>query len=223
MSNKGKKYKKLQGFEQATPESERAATAFMDWYGANFERIKSKLIFGHLFDDELATDTALMIYDNIALKGTALLDYQFYFLRAYHTNRIAKAKRVNYETPIIEHYNHFREERVYDYEADPFDATERLRNRIFSKTETLDFDYERYELTVDQLTTEMLDYVRGKYEPFAVSLFEIYVGLLPDTSYKRLSKMLGIPRTKVWTSIGPIRKDLAERFQSRKSFLLSVI
>jgi hypothetical protein len=194
--NKGKKYVKLQGFEQATPESEEAAQLFLGWYGANFERIKSKLIFGHLYDDELATDTALMVYDNIALKRFVVVDYQAYFLRAYHTNRIAKAKRKTHETDL---------------------------SGVECKEELQDFDYEQYELIVDLLNTEMLDYVRETYDPLSVSLFEIYVGLLPNTSYKRLSELLGIPVTRVWTSIGAIRKDLALQFQSRKDFMLSQI
>jgi len=218
--NKGKKYKKLQGFEEPTELSQANATAFMYWYGKNFERLRDKLIFAHLYDDEVATDTALTIYDNIALKGVVILDYQFYFLRAYHTNRVAKANRkareISYDEGL---YNEFNK---MDNGREP------TSNRTSLAVAQLiaaapDFDYEEYELAVDQLSTEMLDYVRANYDPLSVSLFEIYVGLLPGISYKKLSALLGIPVTRIWTSLGEIRKDLAERFAERKENLLSVI
>lgn len=219
--NKGKKYVKLKGFEQATPQSEKAAQNFMGWYGDNFERIRDKLIFGHLYDDELATDTALMIYENIALKRFIVVDYQAYFLRAYHTNRIAKAKRRVYESPFIDSLGMTDKQSEDETEISPEYAA--LYQQLHGKADTPDFDYEQYELAVDQLNTEMLDYVRATYDPLSVSLFEIYVGLLPNTSYKRLSELLGIPVTKVWTSIGAIRKDLAERFAYRNAFMLSQV
>jgi hypothetical protein len=56
-----------------------------------------------------------------------------------------------------------------------------------------------------------------------VSLFEIYVGLSPDISYKRMSIILGIPATRIWPVIGRIKKDLVKRFDGRRGFLLSAV
>lgn len=184
--NKGKQYAKLKGYEEATPESEERANEFMQWYGDNFNRLRDKLIFTHLYDDEVATDTALIVYDNIALKRFVVVDYQAYFLRAYHTNRVAKLKRRVYETELAQ------------LQDEPFIA---------------DLDHEEREEAVDRLNNEMLEYVRASYDPFSTSLFEIYIGLLPDTSYKRLAALLGLPDSQVWTRIGVIRKDLAQRFK----------
>lgn len=221
--NKGKKYVKLQGWEEATPQSEARAKAFMDWYGDNFDRLRDKLIFSRLYDDELATDTALMVYDNIALKQFIVVDFQAYFLRAYHTNRIAKAKRRVYESPLVTDW--WDSLRIMNEEM-PTETSakyEPLYRELHGKADTPEFDYEQYEQAVYQLQVEMLDYVWANYDPLSVSLFEIYTGLLPDTSYKRMSAMLGISETRIWTSIGAIRKDLALRFQSRKDFLLSLV
>lgn len=221
--NKGKKYVKLQGWEEATPQSESRAKAFMDWYGDNFDRLRDKLIFSRLYDDELATDTALMVYDNIALKQFVVVDFQAYFLRAYHTNRIAKAKRRVYEDSVTE-FMVTMEERTSTETAVRGEAEFEKRYAATHKiTDTPAFDYEQYEQAVYQLQVEMLDYVRANYDPLSVSLFEIYTGLLPDTSYKRMSAMLGISETRIWTSIGAIRKDLVLQFQSRKDFLLSLV
>ena len=195
--NKGKKYKKLRGFEQATPESEAAARKFMDWYGSNFEKLKRELIYkGRGFDDEIATDTALTIYDAIALKGAQIESYKHYYFRAYHTNclRAAQAKKNN--TVSIDE-----------------------GTTVIAST----FNYETYEAVVDQLNTEIIEYVRANYDEVAVALFEIYIGLQPDISYRRLSVLLNIPFTKIETKIGAIRKDVAVRFNPRKDFLLSLI
>lgn len=187
--NRGKKYKKLQGCEQATPESEARARHFMEWYGATFDELREKLIYEHLFDDEVLTDTALYLYDCIALKGFIIQDYKFYYLRAYHTARLAKLKKR------------------------PFEIHDEDRLEQLSASE---FNTEQYENTVAALNTEILYYVREKYDPFAVSLFEIYIGLQPDISYKRLAALLGVPITQVWTNIGAIRKDVSTKFNKKK-------
>lgn len=196
--NKGKKYKKLKGYEQPTPETAKRARDFMDWYGENFQDLRDRLIYDHLYDDEIATDTALHLHECIALKGFIIKDYKFYYLRAYHTARLAHLKKRRYDLPLDD-------------------------EETYLQLEACDFDYETYERVVDELNGEILEYVRANYDEIAVSLFEIYIGLQPDTSYRRLSVMLDIPVTKIWVSIGAIRKDVAERFAERKEYLLSII
>jgi len=195
-SNKGKKYVKLRGGEVATPENEARARGFLDWYGAHSETIRKRLIYDHLYDDEIATDTMLGVYDCIAFKGLEVRDYKFYFLRAYHTNYLAAQKRKS--APPVS-----------------MDDTDMLV--------APDFDYDTYEQTVDTLKTEITDYVRNNYDPAACSLFEIYIALYPEMSYKNLAKMLGYPATRVWPIIGQIRKDVLRHFGARKDNLLSAL
>lgn len=204
-SNKGKKYVKLRGGEVATPENEARAREFLNWYAANIDTISRKLIYDHLYDDEVATDTMLGVYDCIALKGLVVRDYKFYFLRAYHTNYLAAQKRRNVAQVSI-------------------DAPLGVDGRCISDMLVApDFNYEAYEETVDALKTEITNYVRDHYDPAACSLFEIYIALQPEMSYKKMARMLGFPATRVWPVIGAIRKDVLQRFAARKDYLLSCL
>lgn len=196
--NKGKKYKKLTGFEMATPESEAKARDFMEWYGANFEALKRELYYkGRFFDDEVATDTALIIYDAIALKFAKVESYKHYFFRAYHTNAIKKARDEGRELA-----------QTHELDSGTFELPAPT------------FDYDTYEREVNAFSEEVLNYVRAKYPPYECSIFEIYIGLQPDTSYDKLSALLGISRTTVWQTIGAIRKDVGGEFKTRKGNLL---
>jgi len=200
--NKGKKYIKLRGGEIATPENEARAQKFMRWYGYNVEYIRERLIFDHLYDDEVATDTMLYLYECIALKGLAIDKYKWYYLRAYHTNLLAAKKKRGESLKGIVYID---DEKVHAQLLAP------------------DFDYAAYESAVDLLKGEILEYVRATYDPVAVSLFEIYVSLQPEMSYKKLAAMLGYPLQKIWPVIGAIRKDLALRYAEKRYFLLSII
>lgn len=85
------------------------------------------------------------------------------------------------------------------------------------------FDSKLYEEVVETLSAEVFEYVRGRYDDVSISLFEIYIGLAPEVSYKRLANMLGIPEFKVWPAIGKIKKDVAAKFGHRKNVLLSLV
>lgn len=184
--NTGKKYVKLRGGETPTREAEARAQDFLQWYGANCEYIRERLIYAHLYDDALATDTMLNMYDGIALKGHDIRDYKFYFLRAYHTNFIAKRRGADWVDLDFD---------VEDTSADVEDSA------------------------IDQILVEVLDYVRDNFSPAECSLFEIYVGLLPDISYSKLAKMLGLSLSQVWQVIGAIRKDLKTHYKARYVYL----
>lgn len=197
--NKGKKYKKLTGLEMATPESEAKARDFMEWYGANFEDLKRELYYkGRTFDDEVATDTALLIYDAIALKGAKVESYKHYFFRAYHTNAIKSAR----------------------------DTVTHLANHVELDGVVLaasSVDLDTYEREVDIFSAEVLEYVREWFSPFDCSIFEIYIGLHPETSYNKLSALLGIPRFTIYTTIGAIRKELAAEFAQKRDYLRTLV
>lgn len=204
--NKGKKYKKLTGFEVPTIGDERRARNFMAWYGAHFEELKTALYFkGRVFDDQIATDTALLIYESIALKGYKIASYADYFFRAYHTN--AMKAQVN----------------DVEYAKNHQSTDTQHRPGIAETIPASEFDYALYESLVDALNTEVLEYVRANYCDFDTCIFEIYLGLQPDISYKRLAAMLDIPITKIWQAVGTIKKDVQAHFKGRKEYLLSLI
>lgn len=189
-NNKGKKYVKLTGNEIATPAAQARANAFLQWYATSDMR---QFIKPHLYNDEMATDTMLSIYNAIAFKGLECRDPKFYFLRAYHTNCVAAKKNARYDTVGLE-------------ETGALAAP--------------DFDYESYERAVDKLKSEIMEYVRTNYDAAECSIFEIYVTLLPDVSYKRLAKMLGFPAHHIWPVIKAIKNDVAAVFAERRDFLL---
>lgn len=186
--------KKYKKFQQATPESKVKAREFMDWYGANYGAIKNKI---GVFEEDTANDTALYIYDNIAYKHIEINDFWGYFLRAYHTARLPKYKPKYAQAEI------------------GLEEAPQLR--------APDFNYEKYEATVEQINTEILEYVRAKYKPYSASLFEIYVGLQPEVSYTSLAQLLNIPFHKIRYSIREIVKDVGPRFENRKDNLLSMV
>lgn len=207
-NNKGKKYRKLVGGETATKESLRAARAFMGWYGLRFEDLRDRLIYAHKFDDEVATDTALKIYDDIAIKGTVINGkYKWYYFRAYHTNYIAAMKK--------------RGENVARF--DSLDDVDEEGAPRFTDIAAPDYDAHNFEHAADILRNEVLEYVRGKYAQEAVSLFEIYMELQPEISYKKLAVLFGMPHQKIWQAIGEIKRDVAQHFEARRDFLLSII
>lgn len=200
--NKGKKYVKLNGNEIATEENEARAVDFMQWFGANFDVLRCKLLYGQYWDDQVATDTALYLYECIAFKGLRIDNYKWYYLRAYHTALLTSKKK----------------------DGDQRAAYVSIDEPEYGVTLAApSFDYVTYEKELDAIQTEILDYVRSAYDQVSVSLFEIYVTLQPEMSYKKLARMLGYPANKIWPVIGSIRKDVAVRFADRRGFLLSLL
>lgn len=196
--NTGKKYIKLRGDEVPTKSNENGAADFMDWYADNESKLKRYVYGGgYEVDEDLFSDTMLSIYDAIALKGAKVVNYTKYFLFSY------RAALIN------------REKRKAQARLVPLSDE--------SDTPETDFDSGEYEKIVETLNAEVMRYVRDNFDERAVSLFEMYVGLSPDISYKRLSEMLGIPFVTVWQSIGNVKKEVVKRFEGRKDFLLSMI
>lgn len=168
----------------ASPENEAKARAFMDWYGANMDKLR---YYVQDYDEDIFTDAFLRAYDAIARRGTSVKDYVGYFLRTYRATFLDSKK-----TPIVG----------------------KVDERVVENLPASDFDSRAYEEVVEMINTEVLEYVRENYDEVAVSLFEIYVGLSPDISYKRMSNILGIPATKIWPVIGQIKKDVVKRFSA---------
>lgn len=187
--NTGKKYIKLTGDEVATPEDLARANAFKIWFGGEYNALR-KCIFAEHFDDDTFTDTFLVLYDTIALKGAVINNYKFYFLRAYHTARLAGKKRA----------------RVDIIDLDNIDV-------VAPEIESADIWGDFFE-------TEILEYVRGSFDAYTVSIFEMYVGLQP-ISCRKLALILGLFPNDVWQTIDAIKKDLLFRYADRVGFILS--
>lgn len=163
----------------------------MDWYGANMDKLRRLVL---VYDEDIFTDSFLRAYDAIARQGTLVKNNTAYFLQTYRATFLDRKK-----TPMV----------------GSTDVS------LLANLPASDFDSQTYEDAVGVINTEMMEYVRNHYSEVAVSLFEIYVGLSPDISYKRISKILGIPDTKIWPVIGQIKKDLVKRFGGRRDYLLS--
>ena len=73
------KYIKLRGDEVPTPDNEKRAREFMDWYAANMNRLRYYARgAGYPLDDDLFSDAMLRVYDAIALKGVQVKDYRIF-------------------------------------------------------------------------------------------------------------------------------------------------
>lgn len=198
-----RKYTKLLGHEVAAPDNEKRAKAFMRWFSLRFDRLRTEWLYAGKFDDEVATDTAMYIYDSIALKGTKIIGkYKSYYLRAYHNRlKAVRMKQARLAAATV-------------WLDDP-----EVNLDLAAPT----FDYEHFEALVDAVNNEMMEYVRERYPPLDASLFEIYIALQPNMSYKRMGKMLGYSPNKIWPVIGAIRRDLALKFVARRDYLLSLV
>ena len=179
----------------ASPENEIKACAFMNWYGANMDKLRHYAQGNGLeYDEVLFTDAFLRAYDAIARRGTSIKDNVGYFLQTYRATVLDSKK-----TPIVG----------------------KVDEHVVTNLPASEFDSDTYEEVVETINVEVMEYVRERYDEVAVSLFEIYVGLSPDISYKRMSNILGIPAARIWPVIGQIKKDLVKRFDGRRGFLLS--
>lgn len=147
-------------------------------------------LFAEHFDDEIFTETFLTIYDNIALKGAVIANYKYYYLRAYHTARLGAKKKARVDT--------------IDLDGIDLVAPE----------------FENADIWGDFFETEILEYVRGSFDAYTVSIFEMYIGLQP-ISCRKLALTLGLFPNDVWQIIDAIKKDLHYRFADRVDFILS--
>lgn len=197
--NKGKKYKILKGDEVATPQSTKKARAFILWYGRNYERLRAKI---KAWDDEIATDTALKIYESIELKDLSIDSYKHYYFRAYHTNAL-KSKRDEMTANVI------------------FSSLSNNPNAVELEAPALPEEAPPDDL--ETLKGVILDYVLTKYSPFDSSVFEIFVGLQPNISCRGLSIMLGLGTAQVYEIVTKIRRDVAEQFKGEKDNLLLLV
>lgn len=169
---------------EPTPENEAKAHDYMNWYAKNMHRVR-QCIPGSEFNEDIASDALLRCYNAIARGGTTIHDNLRYFLKTYRATFLDTRKA----SGILR--------------ADEVDVT---------CTSVAEADTAGYEEAVEGLRMEMLDYVRNRCEAPASIVFEIYAELYPIASYPFLSRMLGIPRSRVKTWVGGVKKDLIAHF-----------
>lgn len=212
-TNKGKKYMKLTGDEIATPEAERKAKHFLDWFGAIYPHIKKRM---RDHNEEIAVDTMLQIYNDILYKGVRIQNYRGYFLMAYNTTKLKRAVdearrqtthySIDEAMPLKDNYRRTEDQKTW---AEFFAAP--------------DFDYELHETILAQIDEEMLEYVRREFSPAEISIYEIYTGLQPAVSYGVMAKMLGISEQRIYRTVSAIKRELKENFTERRAYLLAIV
>lgn len=192
-TNTGKKYIKLQGYETPTPENEARAREYMNWYASNMKKL------------EYYVQGSGGVFDEDIFNYTFLRVYDAIALKGLHIKDYTGCFIRSYRNTYI---NSKKVDRTADLDIDIPDT---------------DFNSYQYEEVVETLNSEVMEYVQDNYDEVSVSLFEMYVGLAPDISYKKLATMLGYPEFKIWPVIGKIKKDVTKRFGERKDFLLSIV
>ena len=194
---KKRKYIKLTGNEIITEKARKHAEEFSVWFSNNRRRLTC-MIYSNCLDEDVMHDTYLHIYDCISYKGITIKDFKWYFLTSYYRKLIYKKQTA----PL-----------VIDIEDDTYPEVRTLTaNQPDSKTS---------EETIRKINNEIMDYVRKKYGAVDFSIFEMYIKLFPEISYKKLSEMIDYPFNKVWPVMSQIRKDVVQNFKKRKDFLLS--
>lgn len=192
-TNKGKKYIKLKGYEKPTLESEARARDFMSWYANNSSSL------------EYYVRGSYGVFDEDVFNDTFLRVYDAIALRGLHVKDYAACFIRSYRNTYI---NSKKVDKSTDLTVDVPDTG---------------FNSYQYEEVVETLNNEVMEYVKNNYDEVSVSLFEMYVGLAPDISYKRLANMLGYPESRIWPVIGKIKKDVTKNFAERKDYLLSIV
>lgn len=192
-TNTGKKYIKLQGYERPTPENEARAREYMNWYAANMKKL------------EYYVQGSGGVFDEDIFNDTFLRVYDAIALKGLHIKDYTGCFIRSYRNTYI---NSKKVDRTADLDVDIPDTS---------------FNSDLYENVIETLNNEVMNYVQDNYNDLSVSLFEIYIGLAPDISYKRLADMLGYPEGKIWPVIGKIKKDVIKHFADRKDFLLSIV
>jgi DNA-directed RNA polymerase specialized sigma24 family protein len=162
--------------------NEDKARSFTQWFNDNMDKLKYLV---RDYDEDLFMDAFFRAHDAIERRGTLVRNNTGYFLQTYRTT-LLDSKRST----------------VFVYEDE----------RVLKDLTATEFDADEYEEAAEGVTTELLEYVRERYDPVSVSLFEIYIGLSPNASYKRMADMLGISGSKIGSVIGGIKKDVANKF-----------
>lgn len=168
------------------------AQQFARWFSANYDHLRDACIYEALWNGEVAASAFMRVYEAIEKRGATVEDFKFYYLRAYHNERVDHAKRETAERR--------RSEQCLDID-NCINISE-----IFGENEEL------VALAAEDLADQVMRYVRDNYTERDATIFEIYVALQPRVSYTKLAKMLGVKRYHVWHVMLRIRKDIAQKY-----------
>lgn len=167
-----------------------SADNFATWFIENQSKVINHIKGGALaYDEDALQDTFIKIFEMLQRRKTAIRDPLGYFLTCYRSVCLDKIKKRKLETI-------------------PVDEAPQVYNRAdVANDEAADFR---------EINADMLEWVRGRYSEKKVSIFEMYTGMYPDVSYRKLSKLVGLGYARIGAIIGEIVRDLNANFQYDK-------
>ena len=183
-NNKGKKYIKIKPGAVATPENQKKADKFKDWFGKTYTRLQTELINKDTYNEDILNDTFLRIYDKIRFGGLEIVNYKAYFHRAFFTN--------------------FMQETINQSQG----ITTSLENH--DKIDDTENDTELIAFKAD-LENDIFHYVYQRYSLHEFELFKMYMSLKPAINYTELSNITNISLSRISDIISKIRKDVCKQ------------
>lgn len=169
---------------------------FASWYASHLDEIRVCLNsspFG--YDEDLASEAFIRVLNAIERRRAIINNPKGYYTTTYRNIAIQSA--AERRTTILD-----------DYQLN-----------LLTETPYTNDDEERQN-AVNALYDKIREYVRLNYDDKSITLFELYIQLLPDATYRKLAEMLQIPFYEVWQNLGRIRKDVAQKFRKEADNLL---
>lgn len=187
----------------ATPEAQARGDKFLRWFSQAMPLIRGKWLEN--CNEDAMQDAALRVYDAILYRELRIRVYRAYYMMTY-CNECNKAKASATSAGYLDSVT-----------GEYFATDEPVELSIADEDTDAATDWHD---AVDTLGAEVLAYVNEHYDPVQAAIFEIYMGLLPDTSYRKLAQLLGFPFNTIWRTIGAIQADVRVAFGERKNKLL---
>lgn len=186
----------------ATPATQERATRFIRWYGRSERYLKRKIQSN--WDEDIAQDTALNIYDLILYAHIRIESYYNYFRRAYFANMLLERRRAQRFISI----------HVFKRDSERLSENEYLYQdgEVLKEALVTDEDVEAEELLAEDRREEYLHFVRANFSESEIIIFEIYLELFETLKATRIAELLGIKYSKFHKVISKIRTRLAEVF-----------
>lgn len=171
-----------------------AVRRFDRWFGAAYYKLRRQLSTFHPLNEDVFHDTYLRVRQCLLFSGEEMADYSAYFLESYRCNRLKRS---------------LFEGRFYHPEDNFFQ----------SLGEEPDQEVERQK-EVDQLATDILEYVREKATLQEYRIFCLKT-LFPACSYSELSLYTGIPVSTLYRRVTALKTAVLHEgvFLVRKQYL----
>jgi DNA-directed RNA polymerase specialized sigma24 family protein len=172
------------------------AAQWFEWYAAHAEELAYYVGGAYPYDHDAAITAAMRCRDAVAA-GADVKSNTAYYLQAYRSVYLNAQRQVG------------------RYTATPPDG---LPDVADDPTPDVDADARCAELAAD-----VLAYVRDNYNLSEAAIYEVYVGLLPDTSYQRMAAAFGLPVSRVRAAVSAIRADIRRVFGQRRLDCLNTL